>query len=102
MPALAHRHDPLPRPAGAPRPRPARLRAVPPPRRRRAPGARALALYALGLTAGFLLAGLASLPGGGEIVAGQAGLAILAAGVGGLAALRARAVARRRAARPGM
>ena len=100
MPALAHRHDPLRRPAGAPRPR--RLRAVPPPRRRRAPSARALALYALGLTAGFLLAGLASLPGGGDVVAGQAGLAVLAAAVGGLAALRARAVARRGAARPGM
>jgi hypothetical protein len=102
MPALAHRAHPLPRPAGAPSSRRPRLRAVPPPRRRRAPSARALALYALGLTAGFLLAGLASLPGGGDVVAGQAGLAALAAVVGGLAALRARAVARRRAAPPGM
>ncbi len=94
MPALAHRHDPLPRPAG-----PARtgLRAVPPPRRRRAPSARALALYALGLMAGFLLAGVASLPGGGDVVAGQVGLAAPAALVAGLAAMRARAVARRRA-----
>ncbi len=58
--------------------------------------ARALALYALGLTAGFLLAGVASLPGGGDVVAGQVGLAAAAALVGGLAALRARAVARRR------
>jgi hypothetical protein len=99
MPALAHRHDPLPAPAA---PRRARLRAVPPPRRRRAPSARALALYALGLTAGFLLAGLASLPGGGDLVAGQAGLALVAAVVGGLAALRARAVARRRTALPSM
>ncbi|HEX2502567.1 MAG TPA: hypothetical protein VHK00_01395 [Miltoncostaeaceae bacterium] len=93
MPALAHRRDALPRPAAADR---ARLRAVPSPRRRRVPAARALALYALGLTAGFLLAGVASLPGGGDVVAGQVGLAAAAALVGGLAALRARAVARRR------
>jgi hypothetical protein len=95
MPALAHRPDALPRPLGAPPARRPRLRAVPPPRRRRAPGARALALYALGLTAGFLLAGLASLPGGSEVVAGQAGLAAPAAALAVLAALRARAVARR-------
>jgi hypothetical protein len=100
MPALAHRHDPLQRPLGAAPSRRPRLRAVPPARRGRAPGARALALYALGLTAGFLLAGLASLPGGGEVVAGQGGLAAAAAVVAGLAALRARAVARRRAGEP--
>ncbi len=95
MPALAQRDDPLPaRPA---RPRP-RLRALPAARRRRAPSARALALYALGLTAGFLLAGVASLPGGAGVVTGQLGLAVLATAVAGLAALRARAVARRRAA----
>jgi hypothetical protein len=93
MPALAHRHDALPRPAGPGRPR---LRAVPPPRRRRAPSARGLALYALGLTAGFLLAGVASLPAGGDVVGGQVALAASAALVGGLAALRARALARRR------
>ena len=67
-------------------------------RRRRAPSARALALYALGLTAGFLLAGVASLPGGAGVVTGQLGLAVLATAVAGLAGLRARAVARRRAA----
>jgi hypothetical protein len=95
MPALAHRHHPLPEPSRRP---PERLRAVPAARRRRAPSARALAFYALGLVAGFLLAGLASLPGGGEVVSGQLGLAAAAAVVAGLAALRARAVARRRAA----
>ncbi|HVH00741.1 MAG TPA: hypothetical protein VM844_08225 [Miltoncostaeaceae bacterium] len=96
MPALAHRHSPLPEP---PRRPPARLRAVPAARGRRVPSARALALYALGLVAGFLLAGLASLPGGAEVVSGQLGLAVAAAVVTGLAALRARAVARRRPAR---
>ena len=91
MPALAHRDDPVPaRPA---RTRP-RLRALPAARRRRAPSA----LYALGLTAGFLLAGVASLPGGAGVVTGQLGLAVLATAVAGLAGLRARAVARRRAA----
>lgn len=97
MPALAHRHDPLPEP---PRRPPARLRAVPAAREHRVPSARALALYALGLVAGFLLAALASLPGGAEVVSGQVGLAGAAAVVVGLAALRARAVARRRPARP--
>ena len=72
MPALAHRHGPLPEP---PRRPPARLRAVPAARGGRVPSARALALYALGLVAGFLLAGLASLPGGAEVVSGQLGLA---------------------------
>ena len=97
MPALAHRHSPLAEP---PRRPPTRLRAVPAARgRRRVPSARALALYALGLVAGFLLAGLASLPGGAEVVSGQLGLAVAAAVVTGLAALRARAVARRRPAR---
>jgi hypothetical protein len=90
MPALAQRHAPL-----APRPARPRLRAVPPPRRRRAPSARALALYALGLTAGFLLAALASLPSGESVVTGQVALAGIAAAVGALAALRWRAVARR-------
>ena len=96
MPALAYRHSPAPEP---PRRPPARLRAVPAARGRRVPSARALALYALGLVAGFLLAGLASLPGGAEVVSGQLGLAVAAAVVTGLAVLRARAVARRRPAR---
>jgi hypothetical protein len=95
MPALAQRHDHLPAPSRRPSPR---LRALPPARRRRAPSPHAVALYALGLVAGFLLAGAASLPGGAEIVSGQLGLAALAAVVAGLAGLRARAVARRRTA----
>lgn len=78
----------------APRPR---LRAVPPPRRRsRVPQAATVALYALGLAAGFLLAALASTPGGGAVVAGQGRLALVAATIGGLALMRARVVARRR------
>ena len=93
MPALAHSDQHLPLPAAAGRPR---LRALPAPPPRRVAGARALALYALGLMAGFLLAGMASAPGGADVVAGQMGLALLAAVVCGLAALRARAVARRR------
>jgi hypothetical protein len=75
------------------------LHAVPPPQpRRRAPSAQAVAVYALGLVVGFVLAGLASVPGGLEVVGVQAALAALAAGVCGLAGLRARAVARRRRA----
>jgi hypothetical protein len=93
MPALAHRHDDLPAPVAPARPR---LRQVPAPRRRRVPSARGLALYALGLALGFLLAAGASLPGGAEVVTGQAGLVAAAAVVAGLAGLRARAVARRR------
>ncbi len=100
MPATA-RSLPLPAPAAAPsRPH---LRAVPPPRRRaRVPQAATVALYALGLTAGFVLAALASAPGGGEVVTGQGRLALVAAAVGGLALLRARAVARRRSPRRGV
>lgn len=95
MPATA-RSLRLAPPAPAPSPRPA-LRAVPPPRRRvHAPPAATVALYALGLCAGFALAALASLPGGGEIVAGQAWLALAAAAVAAPSLLRARAVARRR------
>jgi len=94
MPALAPRDAPRSAPRERPRPR---LRALPAARRRRSPSARALALYALGLMAGFLLAGVASLPGGAGVVTGQLGLAVLAAAVAGLAGLRARALARRRA-----
>jgi hypothetical protein len=89
---------PLPPPAAAPPPAP--LRALPAPRRRaRAPRAATVAVYALGLTAGFVLAALASVPGGGEVVAGQGRLALASAAVAGLALLRARAVARPRRAR---
>ncbi len=99
MPALAHPRDSLPGASVELRPR---LREVPAPHGGRAPGARAVALYALGLTAGFLLAGAASLPGGAGVVTGQLGLTVLAAAACGLAALRARAVARRRRAAPRM
>lgn len=95
MPAIAH--DPLPR--NVPRPAPARprLRVVPPaPRRRRLPSARAVAAYALGLTLGFLLLAPASVPGGAEVVAGQLRLAALSGIVAVAAAVRSRAVARRR------
>ena len=78
-----------------------RLRAVPAPRRRRLPRAAAVALYAMGLVAGFLLAALASAPGGAWVVSIQLQLALAAAGLGGLALARARAVARRRPARRG-
>jgi hypothetical protein len=72
------------------------LRAVPPPRRRsRAPRAATVALYALGMLAGFLLAAVASAPGGGDVVAGQLWLAAGAAVVAVPALARARAVARR-------
>jgi hypothetical protein len=97
MPALADRAAPH-RPPGRTAPGRPRLRAVAAPRRRRVPRAGALALYALGLTAGFLLGGLASLPAGGEVAGAQIGLAVAAAAVCGLAATRARAVARRRRA----
>lgn len=93
MPALA----PLPEPHAAPRAasRP-RLRAVAAPRRRRrAPSARTVAFYGLGMIAGFLLAGLASAPGGSAVVGWQLALAGAAFVVTGLAALRARAIARR-------
>lgn len=72
------------------------LREVPSPRRRRAPRAATVALYSLGLTAGFLLAAVASAPGGGAIVAGQLKLAAAGAIISGLALVRARAVTRRR------
>ncbi|MGD9571777.1 MAG: hypothetical protein AB7V62_07845 [Thermoleophilia bacterium] len=83
--------------ATPPAPRPA-LRAVPPPRPRaaRAPWSARIGVYALGLCAGFLLAALASLPGGGEVIAGQGWLALASAAVAVPALLRARAVARRR------
>ena len=99
MPALAH--DPLPRHSPRPVPARPRLRAVPPaPRRRGLPSARAVAAYALGLTLGFLLLAPASVPGSAEVVAGQLRLAALCGIVAVAAALRSRAVARRRPRRP--
>jgi hypothetical protein len=47
------------------------------------------------MIAGFLLAGLASAPGGAAVVGWQLALAAAACALTGLAALRARAVARR-------
>lgn len=94
MHATAPRLSPQDAPLAARRPP---LRAVADqPRRARLPRAATVALYALGLVAGFLLAALASAPGGSEIVAGELRLAGGAAVIGGLALLRARAVARRR------
>jgi hypothetical protein len=89
--ALHHTESSHPRPAPA-----RRLRPVPA-RRRRLPSPGTVALYALGLVAGFLLAALASAPAGTEVVAFQVQMAAIAGAVGGLAALRARALTRRRA-----
>jgi hypothetical protein len=89
--ALHHTESSHPRPEPAPR-----LRPVPARPRRRLPTARTVALYTLGLVAGFLLAALASAPAGTEVVAFQVQMAAIAGAVGGLAALRARAVSRRR------
>jgi hypothetical protein len=86
-------------PAAPSAPRRAHLRAVPAPAPRRAPRAAAVALYAMGLCAGFLLAALASAPGGAWVVTLQLQLALVAGTVCVLALARARAVARRRAAR---
>jgi len=97
MHATARRLRPHDAPLAPARPR---LRAVSERPRRRAPRAATLALYALGLTLGFLLAALASAPGGSGVVTGELWLAALAAAVAGVALLRARAVARRRPARP--
>jgi fatty acid desaturase len=93
MHATARTHQLAEAPLAPARPR---LREVPAPRRRRLPSAATIAVYALGLTAGFLLAALASAPGGGAVVAGQMTLALAGAVVAGLALVRARAVARRR------
>ena len=94
MPATALRQMESSHPRSTTAPR---LRPVPARRRRRLPSARKVALYALGLVAGFLLAALASAPAGAGGVAFPVELAALAAVGGGLAAVRARAVTRRRA-----
>ena len=94
MHATARSHIARPVPLAPARPH---LRALTPrPRRRRAPQAATVALYAFGLVLGFLLAALASAPGGAEVVSGELRLAGAAALVGAVALLRARAVARRR------
>lgn len=73
-----------------------RLHAVrPAPRRRRLPAARSVAAYALGLAAGSLLVGVASVPGGAGVVTGQ----LVLAGAAGLVAVLARARGRATAAR---
>lgn len=76
------------------------LRAVEAPARRPRPRYDAwdVARFAAGLTIGFLLAAVASAPGGGAIVAGQLVGAVASAAVGALAALRWR---RTRARHPG-
>ncbi|MGE0028381.1 MAG: hypothetical protein AB7O78_00870 [Thermoleophilia bacterium] len=94
MHATARSHIARPVPLAPARPQ---LRAVAPrPRRRRLPRAATVALYAFGLVVGFLLAALASAPGGAGVVTGELRLAGVAALVGAVALLRARAVARRR------
>ncbi|HTI32630.1 MAG TPA: hypothetical protein VL422_03070 [Miltoncostaea sp.] len=98
MHATARSHIARPLPLAPARPQ---LRAVAPrPRRHRVPAAATVALYALGLVAGFLLAALASAPGGVAVVTGELRLAGVAALVGAVALVRARAVARRRRNRP--
>lgn len=97
MHATARRLRPHDAPLAAARPR---LRAVSQQPRGRAPRAATVALYALGLTLGFLLAALASAPGGSGVVTGEFRLAAAGAVVTGVALLRARAVARRRPAHP--
>lgn len=93
MHATARTHQLPEAPVAVARPR---LRQVPAPRRRRLPSAASVALYALGLSAGFLLAAIASAPGGDAIVAGQIELAAVGALIGVLALVRARTVTRRR------
>lgn len=97
MHALARSTHPAPATLSAPR-RP-HLRAVPSPARRRAPRAAAVGLYAMGLCAGFLLAALASAPGGAWVVTFQLQFALVAGTVCALALVRARAVARRESSR---
>jgi hypothetical protein len=87
MPALARSDSP------APGPRAPRLRAVDVPDAPARTGLSAwdVARFALGLTIGFLLAAVASAPGGDAVVAGQTLLACLAALTAALALLRHRA-----------
>ena len=92
MSALAHLRSPSPAPTHEAPP----LHAVavpdaPPPRL----GAWDVARFAVGLTAGFLLAAIASAPGGGAIVAGQLALAAVAATVAAGAGRRSRVATRR-------
>lgn len=71
-----------PRPVETPRPA---LREVPPLAPVSNPRARTVALYGTGLVAGFLLAGVATAPGGGALVMGQLALAAISAVVAGVA-----------------
>jgi hypothetical protein len=94
MHATARSHIAPPVPLAPARPH---LRAVARPGgRRRVPPAATVALYAVGLVLGFLLAALASAPGGAGVVTGELRLAGVATVVGAVALVRARAVARRR------
>ena len=93
MHATARTLSPRPVPAAPQRPH---LRALAPRPRRRVPRAATVAVYALGLVIGFLLAAAASAPGGAGVVAGELRLAGVAAIVGAAALVRARSVARRR------
>lgn len=90
MPALAHHRSPAPGPQAPP------LQAVAVPDAPAAPRLSAwdLARFAAGLAAGFLLAAVASAPGGGAIVTGQLALAAVAAVVAAAAAWRSRVTAR--------
>lgn len=90
MSALAHLKSPSPGPQTPP------LRAVAAPDPERAPrlGAWDVARFAVGLAAGFLLAAVASAPGGGAVVAGQLALAGAAAVVAAVAGWRSHVTAR--------
>lgn len=79
------------RATSSPAPAPRALREVPPLAPVTTPRARVVALYGTGLVGGFLLAGVASAPGGGAIVTIQlvcAAIAALVAAGGWLVVLR--------------
>src|SRR5690606_519789 len=91
MSALAHSTSPSPGTPAAPP-----LHAVGEPGPRPAPrfGAWDVARFAVGLTAGFLLAAVASAPGGGAMVAGQLALAAASAVVAAVAGWRSHVATR--------
>ena len=80
---------PIDSPAPAPRPRP-HLHAVPTPVRRRRPRRDDVRVYALGLMIGFLLAAVATAPGGSLVLVPVLGAAVSGT-VAGMLALRGRA-----------